>query len=197
MFEYLESIDRNIVLAINGWNTPFLDQFFWIVTQTTTWIPFYLLIFYLVWKKLGVKTTLIFFGMTLLMIAIVDSSTTFFFKDTVMRYRPSHNLLLEKHLHYFVEYTGGLYLGGKYGFFSSHASNNAAIALLSWFFLRNFYPHLKWFLIVGLVLIGLSRIYLTVHYLSDVLCGFVWGIIWAFVFWKLYQRLFATKSESK
>lgn len=197
MFEYLESIDRNIVLAINGWNTPFLDQFFWIVTQTTTWIPFYLLIFYLVWKKLGVKTTLIFFGMTLLMIAIVDSSTTFFFKDTVMRYRPSHNLLLEKHLHYFVEDTGGLYLGGKYGFFSSHASNNAAIALLSWFFLRNFYPHLKWFLIVGLVLIGLSRIYLTVHYLSDVLCGFVWGIIWAFVFWKLYQRLFATKSESK
>ncbi|MDF3027804.1 MAG: phosphoesterase PA-phosphatase related protein [Fluviicola sp.] len=197
MFEYLESIDRSIVLTVNGWNTPFLDQFFWIVTKTITWIPFYLAIFYLIWKNYGLKTTFIFLGMTLLMVAIVDSSTTFFFKDTVMRYRPSHNLLMEKQLHYFVKNNGDLYVGGKYGFFSSHASNNAALALLSWFFLRRFYPRLKWILIACVALIGLSRIYLTVHYLSDVLCGVIWGILWAFVFWKLYQRFFTRKLESE
>lgn len=196
MFEYLETIDRSIVLAVNGWNTPFLDQFFWYVTKTATWIPLYLLLLYFIWKNYGIKTTGIFLGMALLMIAIVDSSTTFFFKDTIMRYRPSHNLLLEKDLHYFME-DGDKYLGGKYGFFSSHASNNAAIALLSWFFLRKFYPNLKWILIFSVALICLSRIYLTMHYLSDVLCGVVWGILWAFVFWKLYQRLFVTKSVSK
>lgn len=196
MFEYLESIDRSIVLAVNGWNTPFLDQFFWIVTKTITWIPFYLLILYFIWRNYGVKTTLVFLGMALLMIAIVDSSTTFFFKDTIMRYRPSHNLLLEKHLHYFMK-DGDKYLGGKYGFFSSHASNNAAVALLSWFFLRKFYPNLKWILIFSVALIGLSRIYLTMHYLSDVLCGIVWGIAWAFVFWFLYQRLISNKLEPK
>lgn len=192
MFEYLESIDRSIVLAVNGWNTPFLDEFFWVVTQTITWIPFYLFLVYLIWKNYGTKTTLLFLGMALLMVAIVDSSTKFFFKDTVMRYRPSHNLLLEKHLHYYME-DGHTYLGGKYGFFSSHASNNAAIALLGWFFLRPFYPNLKWILIVCVALIGLSRIYLAMHYLSDVLCGFIWGILWAFVLWKLYQRFVATK----
>lgn len=196
MFEYLESIDRSIVLTVNGWNTPFLDQFFWIVTKTITWIPFYLLLFYFIWKHYGLKTTLIFLGMALLMVAVVDSSTTFFFKDTVMRYRPSHNLLLEKQLHYYME-DGHTYLGGKYGFFSSHASNNAAIALLSWFFLRRFYPRLKWILIGCVALIGLSRIYLTVHYLSDILCGVAWGILWAFVFWKLYQQFFAKKIESE
>jgi undecaprenyl-diphosphatase len=196
MFEYLESIDRSIVLAVNGWNTPFLDQFFWIVTKTITWIPFYLAVFYLIWKNYGLKTTFVFLGMTLLMVAIVDSSTTFFFKDTVMRYRPSHNLLLEKHLHYYME-DGHTYLGGKYGFFSSHASNNAALALLSWFFLRKFYPRLKWILIGCVALIGLSRIYLTVHYLSDVLCGVIWGILWAFVFWKLYQQFFTKKLVSE
>jgi undecaprenyl-diphosphatase len=197
MFEYLESIDRNIVLTVNSWNTPFLDQFFWIVTKTTTWIPLYCLLVYLIWRNSGWKTAVQFLVMALLMVAIVDSSTTFFFKDTIMRYRPSHNLLLEKKLHFFVEDTGGLYLGGKYGFFSSHASNNAAVALLSWFFLRRFYPHLKWILIFCVALIGLSRIYLTVHYLSDILCGIVWGILWAFVFWKLYQRFFAAKLESE
>ncbi len=196
MFEYLESIDRSIVLTVNGWNTPFLDQFFWIVTKTITWIPFYLTLFYLIWKNYGLKTTFVFLGMTLLMVAFVDSSTTFFFKDTVMRYRPSDNLLLEKHLHYYME-DGHTYLGGKYGFFSSHASNNAAVAMLSWFFLHKFYPNLKWILIFCVALIGLSRIYLTMHYLSDVLCGVLWGILWAFVFWKLYQRFFTNKSESE
>lgn len=193
MFEYLESIDRSIVLAVNGWNTPFLDEFFWVVTQTITWIPFYLLLVYLIWRNYGIKTTLVFLGMALLMVAIVDSSTKFFFKDTVMRYRPSHNLLLEKHLHYYME-DGHTYLGGKYGFFSSHASNNAAIALLGWFFLRPFYRNLKWILVVCVALIGLSRIYLAMHYLSDVLCGFIWGMLWAFVLWKLYQRFFVTKT---
>lgn len=196
MFDYLESIDRSIVLAVNGWNTPFLDQFFWYVTQTVTWIPFYFLLIYFIWKKYGTKTTLVFLVMAFLMVAIVDSTTTIFFKDTIMRYRPSHNLLLEKHLHYYME-DGHTYLGGKYGFFSSHASNNAAVALLGWFFLRKFYPNLKWVLIFCVALIGLSRIYLTMHYLSDVLCGIVWGITWAFVFWKLYQWLIANKLASK
>ena len=196
MFEYLESIDRSIVLAVNGWNTPFLDQFFWVVTQTTTWIPFYILLIYLVHRNYGTKTMFVFLGMAVLMIAVVDSTTTILFKDTVMRYRPSHNLLLEKHPHYYME-DGHTYLGGKHGFFSSHASNNAGIALLGWFFLRRFYPNLKWILIFCVALIGLSRIYLTMHYLSDVICGVIWGILWAFVFWKLYQRFFAAKSVSK
>lgn len=103
MFEYLESIDRSIVLAVNSWNNPFLDQFFWIVTQTTTWIPFYALLIYLIWKNRGLRTGLIFLVMVSLMIGIVDSTTTLLFKDTIMRYRPSHNLLLEKHLHYYME----------------------------------------------------------------------------------------------
>lgn len=193
MFESLEAIDRSIVLAVNSWNTPFLDQFFWMVTQTVTWIPFYVLLLYFIWKKNGLKTMLVFLGMALLLVALVDSSTTYLFKETIQRYRPSHNLLLENKLHFFVKSNGDLYQGGQYGFFSSHASNNAAIALLSWLFLGKDYPRLKWLLIASVGLIGLSRIYLTVHYLSDVLCGIVWGLLWAFVFWKLYQQFIAKK----
>lgn len=193
MFEYLESIDRSIVLAVNSWNTPFLDQFFWIVSKTAPWVPFYLLILFFIWKNYGVKTALLFLGMVLLIVAIVDSSTTFWFKETIQRYRPSHNLLLQNKLHFFVKHNGEVYRGGQYGFFSSHASNNAAIALLTWLFLRKQYPRLKWLLFLCVGLIGLSRIYLAVHYLSDVICGIVWGLLWAFVFWKLYNRFIADK----
>ncbi|MDR0801571.1 phosphatase PAP2 family protein [Fluviicola sp.] len=193
MFEPLKAIDRSIVLAVNSWNTPFLDQFFWMVSKTMPWVPFYLLILYFVWKKNGLKTMFVFLGMALLLVAIVDSSTTFLFKETIQRYRPSHNLLLENRLHFFVKSNGDAYRGGQYGFFSSHASNNAAIALFSWFFLRKYYPRLKWLLIFCVGLIGLSRIYLTVHYLSDVLCGIIWGLLWAFVFWKLYRWFISKK----
>lgn len=193
MFEYLESIDRSIVLAVNSWNTPFLDQFFWIVSKTAPWIPCYLLILFFIWKNYGLKTGFAFLGMVLLLVAIVDSSTTYLFKETIQRYRPSHNLLLENKLHFFVKNNGEVYQGGQYGFFSSHASNNAAIALLTWFFLGKQYPRLKWWLFLAVGLIGLSRIYLTVHYLSDVICGIVWGLLWAFVFWKLYKRFIADK----
>lgn len=195
MFEYLESIDRSIVLAVNSWNTPFLDQFFWIVSKTAAWIPFYLLVLYLVWRHYGIKTMLVFLGMALVMVAVVDSSTTYLFKETIQRYRPSHNLLLEKKLHFFVKSNGDVYQGGQFGFFSSHASNNAAIAMLSWFFLHRFYSLMKWILVLSIILICLSRVYLSVHYLSDVLCGAIWGILWAFVFWKLYQRLFVANPK--
>lgn len=193
MFESLEAIDRSIVLAVNSWNTPFLDQFFWIVSKTAPWIPFYLLILYVVWRKNGLKTMGVFLVMAVLLVALLDSSTTFLFKETIQRYRPSHNLLLENKLHFFVKSNGDIYRGGQYGFFSSHASNNAGIALLIWFFLRRYYPRLKWLLMFCVALIGLSRIYLAVHYLSDVVCGIIWGLLWAFVFWKLYQRFISKK----
>jgi undecaprenyl-diphosphatase len=53
-------------------------------------------------------------------------------------------------------------------------------------------PVLKWLIILGLsaliFLIGLSRIYLRVHYTSDVLAGFSIGIIWlVFSLWILQK----------
>lgn len=187
MFDFLESLDRNIVLSINQWHTPLLDTFFWVVSKTITWFPFYLLLVYLIWKNKGWKTALWFVGIALICIALVDSTTTYFFKETIQRYRPSHNLLLEGKLHFYQHTNGDFYRGGQYGFFSSHASNNAAIAWLAWFFLKDLYRKLHWILILAVALICLSRIYLAVHYPSDILCGLVWGSIWAYLTYTLYR----------
>jgi undecaprenyl-diphosphatase len=189
MIETLEGIDRAIVLAINGWNSPFLDQVMWILSKTAVWIPAYAVLLYLVFKQFGLKYLLVFTVLAVAMIALVDSSTTFLFKETIQRYRPSHHLWLTKHLHFHTFPDGSLYQGGQYGFFSSHASNNAAIACIAWLCLRHAYPRLKWILIASVSVICYSRIYLAVHYFTDVLAGVTWGILWGIVFYRIFKYI--------
>lgn len=175
MIEWLESIDRHLVLAINSWHTPALDELFWYISAKWTWIPLYLLLIYLIWTKLGTKKTLLFIGLVLLTIAVVDLTSVLLFKNTFQRYRPSHHALLTNHLHFYKLPDGSYYKGGMYGFISSHASNFFAISILTGFTLRRFYPKLLPVLITISVIVCVSRMYLGVHYLSDLIGGAVWG----------------------
>lgn len=189
MLDALEGIDRSIVLFVNGWHNSFFDSLFWILSKTWIWLPYYLLLLYLVKKHFTWKQTLTFILLALAMVAIVDSSTTFLFKETVQRYRPAHHAWLTNKLHFHQFDDGSFYKGGQYGFFSSHASNNAAIAFFAWMVLRTYYKKLGVWLILVVSLIGLSRIYLGVHYLSDIVAGVLWGVLGGFITFKLFTKL--------
>ena len=55
----------------------------------------------------------------------------------------------------------------------------------------------KWFLIVLLsiiiIFVGISRIYLGVHYLSDILAGFLISLVYLIIFVSLYNRVINSK----
>jgi undecaprenyl-diphosphatase len=78
---------------------------------------------------------------------------------------------------------GGFIDAQQYSFPSGHAMVSAAfyffIAYLAWRLMKG-----RWriVLVVGLVLlvllIGLSRLYLQAHYLSDVIAGYLAGFLW-------------------
>jgi undecaprenyl-diphosphatase len=67
---------------------------------------------------------------------------------------------------------------GSYSFPSNHALNNFAAAI---FFYRLF-PKLKWVLFISAALISISRVYLGLHYPSDIFGGAVIGLAFGYLF---------------
>lgn len=193
MIDWLESIDRQIVLTINSWNGPFMDELMWLISGRITWIPLYLLLIYLGIAKLGWRKALLYVGSVVLAVGVTDFVCSGIIKELVQRYRPSHNLFLIDQLHFYRESNGNLYMGGQYGFVSSHAGNFFALAWMTGWILK---PYFKWLLLsmfVLAVIISYSRIYLGVHYLSDIIGGFIVGtivsvIVYRFVYLKLEKN---------
>ena len=194
MIEYFEEIDRQIVLAINSWHSPLMDEVMWWISARITWLPLYVFILILAFKKLRKQDFVMFILFATLAVIITDLVSVHLFKNVFLRYRPSNNLLLVDQLHFYQIAPGNLYQGGEYGFISSHAANFFAIATASLLVLNKAYLHLKWLLLFVGIIICFSRIYLAVHYLSDVLVGAIIGFLIAFLLYKFwYLRLTSPK----
>ncbi len=171
MFEYLYGIDKNILFAINNCNSPFVDEFMWIVSSKWIWIPLYFVIIYLIIKKYK-KSLIKVFLLIIICLSLSDFVSSGIIKKSFKRERPSHNIEIENKLHYYKLKDGSEYRGGKYGFVSSHAANSLTIALLT-MWLLNIRKKIILLLLLWVLLVSYSRIYLGVHYLSDIVGGYI------------------------
>jgi undecaprenyl-diphosphatase len=192
----LESIDRAIVLFVNGLHTPLLDEIMWFLSGRLSLIPLYLLLFVLLKFQNTWKDTLIILVGLTFSILLADQISVHLFKNGFERYRPSHNEELKYLLHFYEVKPGEYYQGGKYGFVSSHAANFFAMIA----FIFPFYKEKKKWILAGLILIGIlvaiSRIYLGVHYFSDVLVGATLGILVGFSIRNLVKVIFKKNANS-
>lgn len=193
--ETLEALDRSIVLWINGLNTPFLDEFMWMVSGKLTWIPLYLLLLFLFARKYGRMKALWFLLLVVVGVTLSDQISVHLFKDMFLRYRPSHHAELTGKLHFHDLGGGNPYKGGMYGFVSSHAANFMVVCLMSLLALRKSYKWVVPVLVISYTLVCFSRIYLGVHYLSDVLVGGLVGAVIALLMHRFgVRRLLKTEN---
>ena len=177
MFEKLESIDQILVLAINSMHSTFLDSFMWFLSGSYILFFLFPFVFYFLFKVYSSKQLVWILAALLLTIVLTDQLSVHAFKEVFQRYRPSHNLLLKSQLHLHEYPDGSFYGGGKFGFVSSHASNYFGVLTIMYALIRQLW--VKIILFVVCLLIIYSRVYLGVHYVSDVICGALLGFVLA------------------
>ncbi|MBI1837705.1 MAG: phosphatase PAP2 family protein [Flavobacteriia bacterium] len=197
MIDFLEKIDHYIVLSVNGCYTPILGQCMWFLSGKFTWIPLYILLAYLAFSKLNRKQFYLFLFSVIVIIALSDLTCTYGFKYVFQRYRPSHNFLLESKLHFYEITKGNFYKGAKYGFISSHAANFFGFAIFIGLALKKQFPKLIFILLFIAILVSFSRLFLGVHYLSDLLVGAAIGTIYSLLIYKLIFLKYFKKLETK
>lgn len=174
LFEWLNKIDTQALLGVNGANNAFFDNFFMLFTSKEIWFPFYLVMLIVVFSKY--KKTGLWLALMLILTIVISDQVSGIIKDLLHRYRPSHEPALSGLLN--------LPIGqrGAYGFVSAHASNSFALTVMVGLVskCKRLWPAL----LIWAIITSYSRVYLGVHYPLDVICGAMLG---SGVGWGMYK----------
>lgn len=169
MNEFLYSIDLDLLYFFNhSLSSKSLDFFFLVITNVKHWYIAYVILLGICFFKGGSKGKLAVAGIILL-ITFCDQISHNVLKEIFERIRPC------KALGNIITPAG---CGGTFSFPSNHAFNNFAAA--TFFFIL--YKNLKWILFSTAFLVSVSRVYLGLHYPSDIFIGALLGILFGYLF---------------
>ena len=175
--------DRLVLSWFNGSNSVFLDGWMSALTSGFTWLALYASLFYLVVKNNETMgQIMLVVGCALACVGLADIMADVIVKPLVERWRPSNDPIFK----YDVSVVDG-YRGTSYGFFSAHAANTFSLALFFCMLVRSRV------LSVALVLWSFvncyTRMYLGLHYPSDIVCGLLWGSVCSIGVYYFYLRV--------
>ena len=179
MLDYLNDIDTDALLAVNGLHDMFQDALWWMVSAKWSSL---LLVLALVWILLhqNRRHALLVLLMLVLAFVIADQVSSGLIKHLVERLRPTHDPSLGDAVHVVNGYRGGMY-----GFVSSHAANSFAAATLIALIMRHRLVTIS--LLAWAALQCYSRVYLGVHYPGDILGGIIVGVLAGWLVWSLMR----------
>ncbi|UTA70272.1 phosphatase PAP2 family protein [Emticicia sp. 21SJ11W-3] len=180
MIETIRNAEYGWFLWLNGFHSPFWDSIMFAVTHRLTWIPLYVFIIFYLFTRLRPNA---FYKLVFILAAVglSDRITSGLMKPYFARFRPCHDPTIG-HL---VHVVGGC--GGQYGFASSHAANSFALMLA---FILICPKNIKWkyFLIPWAILVSYSRIYVGVHYPTDLLAGALVGMLTTLIIYLIINQ---------
>jgi len=180
MLEKIKEIDVNLFVYLNSLGSETYDKLWLVITNQLNWIPFFLLMFYVIYRKVGGKQLLYLILFIAVLITFTDQTTNFV-KHTFERLRPCNN----PEINTFIRIVKSR---SSFSFFSGHAANTMAVATFLFLVLKR---HFKYFGLLFLwpLIFAYSRIYLGLHYPGDILAGYFFGAVFGFVTFKIYQKL--------
>lgn len=179
----LLQLDEYLFYIINkDWQNPFLDAIMPIWREKSTWIFLYVFLAVFVIYKFKIKGLYLILTLALL-VGVCDNVSSQLIKKNVRRVRPCNDATLEEKPHLIIS------CGSGYSFPSTHAANHFAVATFLSLTLGQYYKRIKIPLYFWAASIAFGQVYVGVHYPLDILGGALIGILFAYLFAKLYWKI--------
>lgn len=179
MVEKILLYERDVFFALNGSDCAFLDRFMWVYTGKAVWLPLAVFILIALLYKKNWRESILILLAIVLVVTLCDQFASHVCKPIFTRFRPTHHPDFMDQVRIVNGYRGGLY-----GFISSHAANAFGFATLMALIFRN--RIFTWAIFFWAFLTAYTRVYLGVHFISDVVPGAVSGIVLGYMVYKLY-----------
>lgn len=175
----LNQFDQNLFLYLNNMGTPTWDGFWLFMTHSWFSLPIYVLVTYLLYRKLGVKNAFISLVCIFALVVIMYGFTEVI-KQLVARPRPCQ---MGFDMRLLVDNCDG------FSFYSRHTAVAFALAILIGKTLKPYYKYALLLMVIWSLLMAYSRIYVGKHFPGDVFVGLIVGLISGLLFYKLQQYL--------
>lgn len=180
---WLADLDARLLLIVNGAHSPFFDAVMWRISGRWIWVPFYIVLTYMLFRRFSWKRATLCLITIGLIILAADQTCASLIRPEVCRLRPAN---LNNPLSHLVHVVNG-YRGGRYGFPSCHAANTFALAMFMSLVFRN--KRFTVMMFSWAIVVSYSRMYLGVHYFGDLFCGASVGSFFAVLFYSLLKFL--------
>ena len=183
-FSKIQDMDMQVLSIFNGSDNIMLDQMVQILTSGLTWIPLYVMLFFVVMRNnetMGQIALVV--GSAIFCVLFADGLVDGIIKQLAERWRPSNDPTFK----YMVQVVDNIRLKG-YSFCSAHAANTMSLAVFFSLLIRS--KLLTITLVIWSLINCWTRLYLGVHYPSDILCGMIIGIIVGILVYLLYYKIY-------
>ncbi|MDE6697189.1 MAG: phosphatase PAP2 family protein [Muribaculaceae bacterium] len=165
MMEIISDLDQQILLFFNGYHTSFLDETMALITSKWIWIPFYLFLIELLFKRRSTKTAILTLIAVALAITLADQICASLIRPYVGRLRPCNP---DNPIFSYITLVKNIHPVG-YSWPSCHAANTFALATLLSCVMKS--RKFTIFIFAWAIIVSISRLYVGVHYPTDLLCG--------------------------